>query len=237
MTFTIKRFHKEREPQNLAMDFSVDLDNVTLLQALTHLKQTKDPSLTFASGCRSGVCGSCAVRVNGKEQLACAYKVQDGDMIEPLRYMEVIKDLVVDHSNTMRVNQRAQNFSHGHKIETMSAQDEHTITVQSDCILCGSCFSACPVMAVNSDFLGPFALTRSWRYIADSREADDASIMDAIQTNGIWDCTLCNECTLVCPQTISSKTDIMMLQSKAGILGYMNPNFGGGGLDFGTPQF
>ena len=238
MKFSVKRFHPDREPKSIVMDYETSLKAPTLLEALTQVKQTKDATLTFASGCRSSVCGSCAIRVNGKEQLACTYKLQENDTIEPLNYMEVIKDLVVNHDNTQVLHKRANNVTHGHKQATMTQEEEHAIAVQSDCILCGSCYSACPIEAVNSDFLGPFALTRSWRYVNDSREADNMPIMNAIQTNGIWDCTLCNECSLVCPQGISSKSDIAMLQGKAGVLGFMNPKFAAGfGNDFGTPDF
>lgn len=234
MTFTVKR--------NDDVSYSIPFENTTLLEALTHVKRTLDPSLNFASGCRSEVCGSCAVRVNGKEVLACSYKLQEGDYVQPLRYLPLIKDLVVNHDQTQELLKRAKNVSTRSHTAAMTPADEHAIGVQSDCILCGACYSACPVEAVNPDFLGPFALTRSWRYVNDTREENTTPIMDAIQDKGIWDCTLCNECSLVCPQNISSKSDISMLQSKAGILGYMNPNFGGGsfgGFDqgFGTPDF
>ncbi len=239
LTLTVQRFHPQRQPNTLSMSYTVPKTK-TLLQALTHIKRTQDPTLTFNAGCNASVCGSCAVRVNGREVLACAYTPQEGDLIEPLRYATVLKDLVVDASHTTTLNARAHNASHGHKEEMQSIDAAHAITRQSDCILCSACYSACPVLAVNSDFLGPFALTRSWRYIADSREADTSSIMQSIQTNGIWDCTLCGECTTVCPQHIDPKNDIMMLQGKAGILGYTNPKFGGGmSFDggFGTPDF
>ena len=232
----VKRFHKEREPQSIDMDYEVELESPTLLEALTHIKRTKDASMTFSSGCRSSVCGSCAVRVNGKEVLACAYKVQDGDYIEPLRYATPLKDLVVDQSEIEEKNRVAKNFVNSIKAVSQSEEDLNYFENQSDCILCGACYSACPVIEVNAAFIGPYALTRSYRYVADNRNDDDKTIVDAIQTNGIWDCTLCNECVPVCPQNIAPKQDIAMLQSKAGMMGYMNPNFGGG-LDFGTPQF
>jgi len=236
MKITIKRFHKEREPQSIEMDFEAEIENVTLLEFLTHIKRVKDPSLTFSSGCRSSICGSCSMRVNGVEQLACAYKVQDGDFIEPLRYMEVLKDLVVDFSVIEEKNRQVKAWAQSQVSETMLREDEKLIETQTDCILCASCFSACPVMAVNPAFAGPFALTRAWRYTADSREDENKEIMEAIQPDGIWDCTLCNECVPVCPQGIAPKQDISMLQAKAGTLGFMNPKFSGG-MDFGTPMF
>ncbi len=236
MKITVKRFHKEREPQSIDMDFEVPLEDCTLQEALTFIKRKQDASMTFSAGCRSSVCGSCAVRVNGKEVLACAYKVQDGDFIEPLRYMPVLKDLVVDQAMTEETNRRAKNFSNISQSKDQSIEDAEKIALQTDCILCGACYSACPVMESTPEFLGPFALTRSWRQVNDTRNDDTKEIIDAVQTKGIWDCTLCNECVPVCPQDIAPKQDIVMLQNKSGMMGYMNPNFGGG-MDFGTPDF
>jgi fumarate reductase iron-sulfur subunit len=96
------------------------------------------------------------------------------------------------------------------------------------------------VYAVNPDFIGPFALTRVWRYVSDPRESQSAAKMAAVQTNGIWDCTLCGECVPVCPQGIAPKQDIAMLRTKSGMLGYQDPNAAamfGGGVDFGSPMF
>lgn len=123
---------------------------------------------------------------------------------------------------------------------SLTMEDEKRNEVQSDCILCGSCYSACPVYAVNEEFLGPFSLTRVWRYVSDAREDGVHAKIDNIQTNGVWDCTLCNECTMVCPQEISSKADIEKLRSKSAMLGFTDPNFSNFGGDFsfdGSPSF
>jgi len=223
------------------VEYEFDLKDATLLQALNEIKTTQDASLTYASGCRSSVCGSCAMRVNSKEVLACSYKVQDGDLVEPLNNSEVIRDLVVDMTKAYKFNAKAKAWqSSVSKSILLTPQDEKINEVQSDCILCGSCYSACPVYAVNGEFLGPFSLTRVWRYVSDKREENSKDKIDTIQTNGVWDCTLCNECTLVCPQDISSKADIEKLRAKSSMVGYMDPNMGsfGGGFGFdGRPTF
>lgn len=232
MDVTVKRNSEE-------VGYSVDFSGNTLLELLTQIKTTVDPTLTFASGCRSGVCGSCAVRVNGKEVLACACKPQAGDRVEPLRNAEVIRDLVVDMDAPLSFNAKASAWIDPVSGEIrVGAEDAEANELQSDCILCGACYSACPVYAVNADFQGPFALTRSWRYVTDVRTADKRTKLEAVQTSGIWDCTLCNECVPVCPQGIAPKQDIVMLRNKSGMLGYTDPNFGAGGLDFGfNPGF
>ncbi|HLD23764.1 MAG TPA: 2Fe-2S iron-sulfur cluster-binding protein [Sulfuricurvum sp.] len=220
--------------------YNVELENVTLLSVLNHIKTKIDPTLTYSHGCRSGVCGSCAVRVNGREQLMCEYKPMDGDVIEPIRNTRVIRDLVVDSSHVERFNRAGMGWSEESVTESVSSEAMERIETQSDCILCTSCFSACPVYAVNPDFIGPFALTRVWRYVNDAREVNSDEKMAAIQTNGIWDCTLCGECVPVCPQNIAPKQDITMLRMKSAMMGYQDPKAAmafGGGLDFGSPMF
>ena len=214
-----------------------DLESPTLLELLNHIKIKIDPSLTYSSGCRSSVCGSCSVRVNEREVLACAYKVQDGDIVEPLRNLEIIRDLVVNMDKAYSFNKKSKTWLNPlSKTPNLSKDDEKINEVQSDCILCSSCYSACPVYAVNEEFKGPFSLTRVWKYVSDKRGDDAKGKIDVIQTNGIWDCTLCNECTVVCPQGISSKADIEKLRMKSAQYGYSDPSFAnmdfGGGLSF-----
>jgi len=235
MKITVKR---EEE----FVEYEVDIKETTLLQLLNIIKTTQDNTLTFSSGCRSSVCGSCSMRVNDREVLACSYKVQDGDRVEPLRNVPIIRDLVVDMDKSYAFNAKAQAWQNSFKKGVAVTQENEKINeIQSDCILCGSCYSACPVYAVNEEFLGPFALTRVWKYVSDVREDDEKSKIDTIQANGVWDCTLCNECTIVCPQDISSKSDIEKLRSKSAMAGYSDPSFAngfGGGFGFdGSPSF
>lgn len=234
MNITIQRSHNDE-----AQTYNVELEGVTLLTLLNHIKTKIDPTLTYSHGCRSGVCGSCAVRVNGREQLMCEYKPSDGDCVEPIRNARVIRDLVVDSSFVERFNRAGITWNESSKESNVSSEEMERIETQSDCILCTSCFSACPVYALNPDFIGPFALTRVWRYVNDPREAVIDSKMAAIQTNGIWDCTLCGACVPVCPQNIAPAQDIRMLRTKSAMLGYPDPtmNFGGGSFDLGGWDF
>lgn len=222
------------------VSYKVTSKDSTLLQLLGEIKTTQDATLSFASGCRSSVCGSCAMRVNGKEVLACAYKPESGDIVEPLKNVPLIRDLVVDMEKALSFNKVAQSWAvSAQELSAVSSEDAEVNEVQSDCILCGACYSACPVYAVNPEFIGPFALTRNWRYVSDKREEDVAGKIAAVQTNGVWDCTLCGECVPVCPQGIAPKSDIDMLRNKSNIMGYMDPKYAsfGGGLDFGAPSF
>lgn len=241
MKITIDR-HYEGTKESIT--YEVDVSDVTLLQLLNHIKTTQDATLTFSQGCHSSICGSCAMRVNDKEVLACAYKPEDGDRISPLHNTPVIRDLVVDSDHALAFNQKAKAYMQElQEPIALSREDERANALQSDCILCASCYSSCPVYETNPDFLGPFALTRIWRYVSDRRnEAMVDEQIKRIQKSGIWDCTLCNLCVEVCPQDIAPKQDIVMLRNKSGLLGYMDPNFasgfdGGFGSFDGSPTF
>jgi len=215
--------------------FELPQQNNTLLQALYEIKNNIDNTLTFSSNCRSGVCGTCAMRVNGREELACSYKVQESDLIEPLQYHEVQRDLKVNKTKVRETLKQSTAWMQTSQEAEVTPESVLLTTTQTDCILCDSCYSACPVLAVNPNFIGPFALTRAYRYTSDARESDIATTIANVQANGIWDCTLCGECTAVCPQGIDPKMDINMLRGTAAKLGYMDPNFQA--MDFGFGGF
>ena len=237
MNIKIIRFNSELTNPNFISEYQVNKSN--LLQALIEIKTINDNSLTFRCGCKSGVCGSCAVRVNGVEKLACKTIINENDLIEPIKNSHIIKDLVVDVSHeTFLIAKMGLSIDTDNDINKVAQEDVKKIDLQSNCILCNSCYSSCPVYELNKEFLGPFALTRAIRYVNDKKLVNKATILDSIQTNGIWDCTLCSACTLVCPQGIDPKADIMQLQNISVQNGYLNPytqnlDFNSFEVDFG----
>ena len=237
MKIFIKRFNNESLQNNEQNEYQVK--NTNLLQALIEIKKETDSTLTFRCGCKSGVCGSCAVKVNGTEKLACKTNINDNDLIEPMNNTNIIKDLVVDVSHeTLLIKKLNLTINSNVQSTKISQENIKNIDLQSNCILCNSCHSSCPVYEVNKEFLGPFALTRALRYANDKKLVNKATILDSIQANGIWDCTLCSACTLVCPQSIDPKADIMQLQNISVQNEYSNPytqnlDFNSFGDDFG----
>ena len=221
--------------QNNLERFEIPFESLTLLKALYYIKSNSDNTLTFSSSCRSGVCGACAVRVNGKEVLACAYTLQEDDLIEPLHYHEVQRDLKVKRESVRETLKTSTACLQSYQEATISESQVQLTEKQTDCILCSACYSSCPVLEVNANFIGPFALTRAYRYAVDPREGDVQAIVDSVQTNGVWDCTLCGNCTEVCPQGIDPKMDITMLRGVASQFGYSDPNFQA--MDFGFGGF
>ena len=237
MKINIRKFTQLEQKEQIK-EFKVEQDN--LLKALEEIKKDQDSSLAYRCGCKSGVCGSCAIRINGVEKLACRTTIKDGDLIEPLKNSKVIKDLVVDVSHeTLLIKKTNSAIKQKKENLTLTQKDVLKIDIQSNCILCNACYSSCPVYDVNKEFLGPFALTRALRYEND-KKGQNEEIINNIQTNGIWDCTLCSACTFVCPQGIDPKMDIMQLQNISIQKGYSNPymntfdnNMGFDSNDFG----
>lgn len=214
MKLKIKRFNSEVTPQSTIDEFEVNKSE-TILNSLIEIKTTQDNTLTYRCGCRTGVCGSCAIKVNGVERLACKTHLNENDLIEPINNTKVIRDLAVDLSHEEKFLKNSKTYLKEKSLEKITTKDEKLIDLQSNCILCQSCFSSCPVYEVNKEFVGPYALTRALRYVNDKKEANTLEIINSIQDNGVWDCTLCGNCTMVCPQFIDPKTDIMNLRMKS----------------------
>jgi fumarate reductase iron-sulfur subunit len=230
MKIRIKRFNPE-----ISVDSNIktyEVNNTNLLKALIEIKEDIDSTLSFRCGCKSGVCGSCAVKVNGIEKLACKVFIKEDDLIEPLKNIKVIKDLVVNVSHETLLINKTKSFIDKKSDKEIKQENIEKIDLQSNCILCNSCFSSCPVYDVKDSFLGPFALSRALRYVNDEKLESNDNIISNIQTDGIWDCTLCSACTLVCPQGIDPKADIMQLQNISVQKGYTNPNFQNFSFDF-----
>ncbi|RLA80383.1 MAG: succinate dehydrogenase [Epsilonproteobacteria bacterium] len=207
-----------------------------LLSALNYIKSYHNNSLAYRSGCKSGICGSCAVLVNGTEKLSCKTVIVENDTVEPLRNSNIIKDLVVDISVQNKLLKKANAQLQSFQQDTILENDVQIIDKESNCILCNSCYSSCPVYEVNKEFIGPFALVRAYRYIDDKKEINKKNIIDHIQDNGVFSCTLCGNCNMVCPSLIDIKGDIMKLQNKSVQHGHQNPNMMSGfndSLDFG----
>ena len=230
MKIKIKRYNQELIEKNSIDEFEVS--NSNLLKALIEIKQYYDSTLTFRCGCKSGVCGSCAIKVNGIERLACRTKINQNDLIESLSNINIIKDLVIDVSHETFLLDKVKSFIDINSNKDINQEDIEKIDLQSNCILCNSCYSSCPIYSVNRDFIGPFALTRALRYVDDKKLEDKKEIINNIQTDGIWDCTLCGACSLVCPQSIDPKADILRLQNLSVQEGFSNPNLNNFNMNF-----
>ncbi|MDD6383656.1 MAG: succinate dehydrogenase/fumarate reductase iron-sulfur subunit [Selenomonadaceae bacterium] len=224
------RIHRFVEGRKWIQDYMVTVKTgMTILEALTEIKEHQDPTLSFTCSCRSSICGACAVRVNGNAELACEILVEklleryetDTLTIEPLGNFRVIRDLIVDwdpkYARLKKVRPvlaPKQEFT----AETgckQSPADFDKYKKYAGCILCGSCVSECNKNTLNQkDFLDPFAFVKAEKLVADSRERSPEEHLKAVIAAGLWRCFNCQECTAKCPKGLDPAGAIEKLKAE-----------------------
>ena len=177
---------KDEEPRFQVYDLAAD-EKASVLEGLLKIQDEQDPSLAFRYACRGAVCGSCAMSINGKLDLAC--RVLLGNLrttkvvIEPLPNLEIIRDLVVDMDpfweKYEQVKPWLESELSGEKESRMSEAQREKIDQYVNCILCGLCYGACPMLKSNPRFTGPAALAKLYRFLADSRDERDGTVLPA----------------------------------------------------------
>ncbi len=211
-------------------------DGVTVLDALIEVRENMDETLGMRCSCRSSICGSCAMRINGQAMLACKTRVSSvapeggAVTVEPMGNMPVLKDLVVDFEIFWnKIN------AIGPWLKTEGPEPEREYIVDNDkmlnligtvgCIMCGACVSDCTVLAADPDFLGPAALAKAYRFVGDPRDAHrEERLADYVKDGGIWDCTHCFYCVEVCPKGVAPMEWILELRREAEAAGHTNHN-------------
>lgn len=212
----IQRFNPETDAAPYFRQYEVEVEeNDRLLDALMQIKRFQDGSLGFRKSCAHGVCGSDAMRINGKDRLACKTLVKDvvageGDTvtIEPLRYLPVQRDLIVDQTEFFRkyryIKPYLRNDEPVEGKERLQSQQERLVFDDTtNCILCAACYSACPVLQAKPGFVGPAAIAQAYRFIADSRDRATAERLELLDNKtGVWPCQNYFKCTQSCPRSI-----------------------------------
>ncbi len=213
--FKIKRFDPEKDiPGGKPRweEFTVEMDPFErLLDGLVRIKEAQDGSLTFRLSCAHGMCGSCAMKINGKNALACqtlAKNTPEAVVLEPLPVFPVIKDLVVDMDPFFEkigavMPWLVADGPHPERERSQSPEELGKIMDAIKCIMCGCCTSSCPVYRADRDYLGPAALVKAARFILDSRDATWKERLKAVSgENGFWMCHSIYNCYEVCPRSI-----------------------------------
>ncbi len=184
---------------------------MSVLEALLEIQAEQDPSLAFRYACRGAVCGSCAMSINGRLDLACRVQLEnlhaDRVVLEPLPHFEILKDLVVDMGPFWEKYERVRPWLHAaiddDRERPMSAPERETIDQYVNCILCGLCSAACPVFSSHENFTGPAALAKLYRFLADSREDPGARTIHGEDSNeGAWGCHTITRCIDACPKQV-----------------------------------
>ncbi len=195
--------------------YTIDLDKCgpMVLDALIKIKNEIDPTLTFRRSCREGICGSCAMNMEGTNSLACTTRsrIIKGDVqITPLPHMEVVKDLVPDLTHAIRPicadPAVAEDSSPAPSRERLqSPEDRAKLDGLYECILCFCCSTGCPSYWWNSDrYLGPAVLLQAYRWIADSRDEATGERLDQLEDPfRLYRCHTIMNCTNVCPKGLN----------------------------------
>jgi len=215
---------QETEPrfQNYEITYQ---DNWVVLDALNHIKDEIDSTLSFRWSCRMGICGSCGMMVNGEPRLTCKDALsQYGDTVEiaPLANFPVVRDLVIEADGFMEKLKsvkpwiiRAKELALEEGPTTQSQGELEEFKQFSMCINCMLCYAACSQYGLNKDFLGPAAIALGQRYNMDSRDGASKERGDIINSHeGIWECTFIGDCSVVCPKNVDPAHAIQLAKAE-----------------------
>ncbi|WFB09000.1 succinate dehydrogenase iron-sulfur subunit [Streptomyces sp. LX-29] len=214
VTFRIRRFNPEVSDQATWQDFQVEIDpKERVLDGLHKIKWDHDGTLTFRRSCAHGICGSDAMRINGRNRLACKTLIKDINpdkpiTVEPIKGLTVLKDLVVDMEPFFQAYRDVMPFlitkgNEPTRERLQSAEDRERFDDTTKCILCAACTSSCPVFWNDGQYFGPAAIVNAHRFIFDSRdEAGEQRLEILNDNNGVWRCRTTFNCTDACPRGI-----------------------------------
>ena len=215
ITLSVTRYNPETDTTPRRQSYTIPYQaDMVVLDALNYVKNNLDGSLAFRWSCRMGICGSCGMMVNGTPRLTCGAYLREfyprEVVVEPLANFPIIRDLVIDLSGFLEkleqvqpwiVRDHEQPLEDGPYLQTPAQHERYKQF--SMCINCMLCYSACPVFALEPEFLGPAALALARRYSMDSRDQGKRLRLATIASSeGIWDCTFVGECSEVCPKGV-----------------------------------
>jgi succinate dehydrogenase / fumarate reductase, iron-sulfur subunit len=205
-------------PSYQTYEVAIAPDSNTVLDVLHKIQWEQDGTLVFRRNCRNVICGSCGMRINGKSGLACQkligevmeFSKTNQLTIEPMGNLPIVKDLVVDMSkfwqNLARVDPYvatdARKISEKEFLQTPDQRQK--LQASANCILCGSCYSECQAVSVNPEFVGPHALAKAYRVLADNRDSQTPERTEKYNDlDFAWGCTRCFNCNEVCPVEVA----------------------------------
>ncbi|MBB5934805.1 succinate dehydrogenase iron-sulfur subunit [Streptomyces zagrosensis] len=214
VTFRIRRFNPEISDQAIWEDFQFQIDpKERVLDALHKIKWDLDGTLTFRRSCAHGICGSDAMRINGRNRLACKTLIKDINphkpiTVEPIKGLTVLKDLVVDMEPFFQAYRDVMPFlittgNEPTRERQQSAEDRKRFDDTTKCILCAACTSSCPVFWNDGQYFGPAAIVGAHRFIFDSRDEGGEQRLEILNDrDGVWRCRTTFNCTEACPRGI-----------------------------------
>ena len=230
VNFKVFRFNSDVDYLPYYEDYTMDVTSEeVVLDILNRIKWDHDGSFSYRRSCRHGICGICAIKVNGRSTLACKESMSTmieyfgNDLtIEPLSTKRAVKDMIIDKGDFWEKHAAVTPYLVAHIDECPSCEnlvsphDAEELDDADLCIQCGACHYACPAVEINSDFFGPAAFAAAYRFEADVRDSDGQRLIDVNEEKqGVWDCVKCIECTEVCPKGIDPFSKITKLHQMA----------------------
>ncbi len=223
--FKIFRFNPETDKKPSYKTYEIEVEPWwTVLDALNQIKWYEDGTLTYRRSCRHGICGSCAMMIAGKNDLACELQLsrikKDPIKVDPLPGFEIYRDLAVNmepfYAALRRVKPWLINDEPPPAIERHQSQEEFKLMGNSiACILCAACTSSCPSFWADPAYIGPAALLKAFRYTFDTRDRGLGERIDAIDNkHGLWRCHKITNCYHACPKDLNPTEAISKLQQK-----------------------
>jgi len=200
-------------------------ENQTVLDVVTEIQRRLDPTLSYRFACRVGMCGSCAMVVNGMPRWTCRTRVSEAHddsrlRLEPLRNLKIVKDLAVDMTEFFEKWKAAHGYfepgpapGSGFAIVAPDSQSRQAADEGIECIGCGVCYSACDTVTWDRDYLGPAALNRAWTLLNDVRDHGQEQRLAAISgPAGCYNCHTHMSCTNMCPKSLAPTYSIAGLK-------------------------
>ena len=230
VNFKVFRFNADEDylPYYENYDMEVTSEEV-VLDILNRIKWDHDGSFSYRRSCRHGICGACAIKVNGRSTLACKESMNDmvalfGNelVIEPLSKKRAVKDMIIDKGDFWEKHAAVTPYlvadidENPESENLVSPEDADKLDEADLCIQCGACHYACPAVEINEDFFGPAAFAAAYRFSADVRDHSESRLKDVNEEKqGVWDCVKCYECAEACPKDINPIGKITKLHQMA----------------------
>ena len=213
VTLKIRRYNPEFDEEPYWQSFDVEMFSTNrILDALHTIKWEQDGSLSFRRSCAHGICGSDAMRINGRNRLACKTLIKDLDIskpvtVEAIKGLPLEKDLIVDMEPFFEAYREVQPFLEAsdtperERIQSKAERERFDDTTK--CILCAACTTSCPVFWTDGQYFGPAAIVNAHRFIFDSRDEAAQVRLDILNDReGVWRCRTTFNCTDACPRGI-----------------------------------
>jgi succinate dehydrogenase / fumarate reductase iron-sulfur subunit len=226
--FKVRRYDPSTDGQSHMQAYTLDIEeDASVLDALMRIREEQDSTLAFRGTCRSGFCGDCTMRISRRNRIACCTSVtqalrDDQITIEPVRIINVAKDMMFDMG--AMVYDKYQAVEPWIEPSEPLPQKEHMVpneVIQDlrkvmSCTMCWLCDEGCTTMVVDRKFLGPAALTKAYRAVADPRNTGSLeALRTASADRGVWDCCHCFEATEHCPKGIDPTERIFALRNRS----------------------